>query len=65
MVTTFIYSKRLITNGPRKYIDASGMIVAIQNVTGGRPLCITERRCQSLRLYPIASMTNEHAVQLE
>jgi len=65
MVTTFTNPKCLVTNGPRKYLDASGMMVAIQNVTGGGPLCINERRCQSLRLYPIASMMNEHAAQLE
>ena len=49
---------------PRKILDASGMMVATQNVTRG-PFCITERRCQSLRLYPIASMKNEHVAPLE
>ena len=61
MVTTFTNSKCLVANGPRKCLDATVIMVAIQNVTGGGPLCIAERRCQSLGLYPIASITNEHA----
>ena len=60
-VTTCTNSKRLLTNGTGKYLDASVMMVAIQSVTRGGPLCITERRCKSLRLCLIASETIKRA----